>query len=117
MSFTIPNLHSADFVNSAKLSINDFTRKHPLASIIGIIALSILTCNVIAAGTFTGLILGTVFVYGALTSANHMLYHREDFIFLIRASFRFLSASNFEERQLIERQAELIRNRIIERNI
>jgi len=117
MSFAIPNLNNANLLNSAKQSVDEFTRIYPLVSIVAAVALSILAFNTLAAGTFTGLLVGSVFTFVAFTISNYMISHREEFSTLIRYSVRSLKTSNFDVRQSIERQAQIIRDRIAQRNI
>jgi len=114
MSFAIPNLNNANLLNTATQSINDFTRRYPLVSVVAATALSILAFNALAAG---GLLTGSIFTFGAFTIANHVFSHREEFSDLIKLSLLSLKTSNFEQRIIIERQAQIIRDRIASRGI
>lgn len=103
-------LDTSKLLDSATLSINDFTRKQPLTSIVATIALSILAFNIFAAGSITGLAVGSIFAFTAYTSMKHIFSHREEFATLIRYSFRALLTPNFNVRQGIEVRAEAVRN-------
>ena len=112
MGFAIPSFNNANLLNSATESINDFTRRNPLASIVAAVALSILAFNALAAG---GLLSGSIFTFGAFTIAKHMFSHREEFLELIRLSFLSLKTISFDHRQAIEKQAQYIRDKIAAR--
>jgi len=115
MSFAVSDLNSANFLDSAKLSINAFTRKYPLVSIISALALSILAFSTLSVGSFTGLFIGSVFAFSAFTIANHIISHREEFLSLIKYSIMSLRASSYEERLEIELDAQIVRDRIAKR--
>ncbi len=116
MSLGISNLNNADLFNPVKLSINNFARNNPLASIVLALALSILAFNTLSAGTLTGLLVGSVFAFNAFTITNHIISNREDFADLIKYSLMSLRTSSYEERMDIELEAQVIRDRIAQRD-
>jgi len=85
--------------------------KYPLAAIVGNVALSIIAYNVLIAGTLSGLVVGSVLVFATFNSLNHIIANRESFISLVKLAIQSLK-SDLRQRQLIEIEAEEIRNTI-----
>jgi hypothetical protein len=112
MGFAIPNFQPSGIINSARNSINNFTRKHPIIALICAIALVALSISVFSAGSLTGLVTGSIYFSTSFTVMEHIFSNREDFYELIKLSFRSLKSKSYEQRNLIEIQAKEIREKI-----